>query len=140
MKKTILILVTLILLCGCTLNTKITKEEQKDVKEEQKEKKEEQKDAVIDEKSQMGQIFTKLNSYGNELYENKKYLEYYNKEDNTYFISLNELKELNYDVSNFKNENGDECDMELSGIEFDIEEKNDMKYNGAPIVSVLTGC
>lgn len=150
MKKIINILLLSILclyISGCTNNnakdlgqgndqnidSEIPSEKQNTDIEFSKEEKE------IDENSKTSQMFTKLIEYGDELYNNNNYTKY-GKKDNIYFISLNNLESLNYDISIFVGKDNTVCDKEKSGIYFDTDNffKNDIQ--GPPVVPILIGC
>ena len=61
-----------------------------------------------------------LLSYGNEIFDKKEYLNY-KTNDNEYYISLKNLKELGYETRMFVNENSlKECDSEKTGITMKI--------------------
>lgn len=94
----------------------------------------------IDESSKTNQMFTKLIEYGDELYNNNNYTKY-GKKDNIYFISLNNLESLNYDISIFAGEDGTVCDKEKSGIYFDTDNYFNIDFQEAsPVVPILIGC
>ena len=68
---------------------------------------------------------------------------YYQKRNEVYFLSLNDLKnDFGYDISMFKNEDGTLCDVDNSGIFFDDEKKLRIDYpNGSnPISVIIIGC
>ncbi len=142
MKKIINILLLSILclyISGCTNNndqnidSEIPSEKQNTDIEFSKEEKE------IDENSKTSQMFTKLIEYGDELYNNNNYTKY-GKKDNIYFISLNNLESLNYDISIFVGEDGIVCDKEKSGIYFDTDNFFKNNIQGPPVIPILIGC
>ena len=95
----------------------------------------------LEEDSHKEKMFEKLILYGSEIYEDKKY-EGYPKRNEAYFISLKDLKnDFNYDISMFKN-NDDECDIDNSGIFFDIDNKLGIKYEEGmePVIPIIIGC
>ena len=87
----------------------------------------------------MKDLFLKLDSWGSKIYEKKEYLSF-SKKNNMYFISLKELSEkYKYDISIFKDQKGTFCDIDVSGIYFDIN--NDRKINmDTPVRAVLVDC
>ena len=86
--------------------------------------------------------FDILNTYGKKIYDEKLYTSY-SKKDDMYFISLADLNKIyGYDISVFKDEKGNVCDVEESGIYFDID--NHLKLENTeyfdPIIPDLIGC
>ena len=60
-----------------------------------------------------------------------------------YFISLKQLKDnYSYDISTFKGEDGTICDVNESGIYFDISNVMHLEYNDdfLPILPSLVKC
>ncbi len=98
-------------------------------------------DTPLPKESHMGRLFSKLDLKGEELYNSKAYLNF-TKNDDIYFISLKELSEkYNYDISEFKGEDGTICDIDKSGILFDIDNKIRNKENpDSKVVSIIIGC
>ncbi len=97
---------------------------------------------VIDLESYMGKLYTTLFEYANEIYDKKGYVNY-PKRHNMYFISLNDLKkDYNYDISMFKGPDGKVCDVNESGISYDIDNYMHANYNDTyrPIFTELLGC
>ncbi len=101
------------------------------------------KDKVeLDKESLMAKQLEVLNTYAEKIYESKDY-EQFGKKRNMYFISLNELHEkYGYDVSQFKGDDGKECNKEESGIYFDIDNtlKLDLSDGFKPILPTLVEC
>ena len=87
----------------------------------------------------MKELYLKLDNWGRQIYEKKEYLSF-SKKNNMYFISLKELSEkYNYDISIFKDKKGTDCDLDVSGIYFDID--NIRKLNmEIPLLSTLIDC
>lgn len=150
MKKIINILLLSILclyISGCTNNVKDNSQENnqnidsKIPSEKQNTDIEFSKEKIeIDENSKTSQMFTKLVEYGDELYNNNNYTKY-GKKDNIYFISLNNLESLNYDISIFAGEDNTVCDKEKSGIYFDTDNYFNIDFQEAsPVVPILIGC
>lgn len=97
---------------------------------------------ILRDDSYAFKLYNKLASYGKEVYDSKKY-EKYDKRNNAYFISLKQLNEdFNYDISMFKDEKGTLCDVEQSGIFFDVDYKSGVSFadNADPILASLVGC
>ena len=111
MKKIILIISMLLLLCSC-------KKKENTIKE-----------LTITE---MNNILFK---YADTIYENGDYKKF-DKKDNQYFISLKDLsKKYKYNFDNFINkETHKECDKETSGIYFDTDNVRKLEYFKNPIV------
>lgn len=111
MKKIILIISMLLLLCSC-------KKKENTIKE-----------LTITE---MNNILFK---YADTIYENGDY-EKFDKKDNQYFISLKDLsKKYKYNFDNFINKDTHkECDKETSGIYFDTDNVRKLEYFKNPIV------
>lgn len=110
MKKILLVLIMLFLLCSCKKNNN-------------------DKELSI---SEMNEI---LFEYGDKIYESEDYKEF-QKKDNQYFISLKDLsKKYKYDFSDFINkDNHKECNKETSGIYFDTLNVRKLEYFKNPIV------
>ena len=98
-------------------------------------------DIELPKDSYMGKLFSKLDLKGEELYNSQEYLKY-SKDDGIYFISLKELSEkYNYDISQYKSEDGTICDIENSGILFDTKNKTHIKKkDDKPFAPILSGC
>lgn len=95
------------------------------------------------EDSRMALMYTKLNEYADELYKKQEYINY-NKNNDIYFISLEEMKDkYNYDITMFVGEDGTVCDTKLSGIYFDIDYKiipKDSSEDNPPVMPTLIKC
>lgn len=87
-------------------------------------------DRVVDFNEIETDIFNILFKYGSEIYENKKYLEFRKNDNGLYYLSYNDLKLMEYDVSLL----GNNCDKDLELISFDIDKKIHEEYYGAPIL------
>lgn len=140
MKKLIIIL----LLTVSVFSTACSKNENKDTpnkNESPQEAKEliftEEKSNIVDG-SHMYELFSKLTSYGREIYKNEEYIKY-SKKDGAYFISLKELSKK-YDVSIFKGEDGTVCNQQNSGIYFDTDHVIDKNSGKEPIIPILISC
>ena len=100
-------------------------------------------EVTIPENSHLNKLYTKLNEYGVALYKKKEYTSY-NKMDDVYFISLNEMhKKYNYDISMFVGEDGTVCDVNKSGVYFDIDYKlidGEVTDGMNPLVLTLIKC
>ena len=86
-------------------------------------------------------LYKKLFAEGNEIYSRVR-VDKYKTSDNNYFVSLSQLRDdFDYDISEFKSEDGTVCDTELSGLTFIFDSgiKND-KGDDVFYTSVLTGC
>lgn len=88
------------------------------------------------------ELFKELYNYGVQVFDSKEYKRF-DKKNNIYFISLYELnKKYDYDISNFKGSDGTVCDIDNSGIFFDIDHKiptnNDKDVK--PVIPILIGC
>jgi len=97
--------------------------------------------ANIDD-SKVASLYKKLIDYGNDIYISNQHVPY-PKKNNMIFISLNDLnKNFSYDISDFKGEDGTICDLDNSGIYFDIDNTLNLDYlNGAPpVFPSLVGC
>jgi hypothetical protein len=60
-----------------------------------------------------------------------------------YFASLKQLRDdFSYDISSFKGEDGTVCDIEDSGIYFDITNVMNLEYNDdfIPVLPSLVKC
>ena len=81
------------------------------------------------------EISEELYNYGIEIYSQKKY-ETLEKTDGEYFISLNTLNDLEYDISKFLNPGGshESCDKEKTGIVIDIDNVRKVDYKEYPIM------
>lgn len=91
--------------------------------------------------SKDAELHNKLNEYGISLYDNNKYTEL-SKKDEIYFASLRTLNEkYNYDISLFTGDDRKTCDIDNTGVYFDIDYKLSKKIEGQkPIVTILIGC
>ena len=97
----------------------------------------------IDKDSYLSNLFEKLSSYGDEIYNSKKDYTTYSKRNGAYFISLTDLKkDFNYDISMFKDEKDNLCDVDNSGILFDDDRKLGIEYldDENPISVIIIGC
>lgn len=95
-----------------------------------------------DENPYISNLFTVLSNYGYEIYDKQQYSSY-SKENDMYFISLNQLKkDFSYEISSFKGEDGTVCDKNKSGIYFDIDNTLGIEYSEdfKPIFPMLIGC
>jgi hypothetical protein len=81
------------------------------------------------------EISEELYNYGIEIYSQKKY-ETLEKTNGEYFISLNALDDLEYDISKFLNPGGnhESCDKEKTGIVIDIDNVRKVDYKEYPIM------
>ena len=81
------------------------------------------------------EISEKLYNYGIEIYSQKKY-ETLEKTNGEYFISLNALDGLEYDISKFVNPGGnhESCDKEKTGVFIDIDNVRKVDYKEYPIM------
>jgi hypothetical protein len=96
----------------------------------------------IPEGSHLDKLYNILTNYGKKIYQDKAY-EGLEKKNEMYFASLKQLKEkFSYDVSSFVGEDGTVCDVDESGIYFDIDNKMNYKYNEdfLPILPTLVKC
>ena len=97
---------------------------------------------IIDVNSYMGKLYTTLFVYANDIYDKKGYANY-PKRHFMYFISLKDLKnDFGYDISMFKGPDGKQCDVNESGISYDIDNYMHANYTDSyrPIFSELKGC
>ena len=101
------------------------------------------KDKVeLDKDSSMAKQLEILNTYGEKMYDSREY-ESFRKKKEMYFISLNELQaKYGYDISVFKGEDGKQCNLEESGIYFDIDNTMhiDLSNGFKPVLSTLVEC
>ncbi len=76
-----------------------------------------------------------LYNYGVEIYNQKKYVSI-EKTEGEYFISLNDLSNLNYDISKFVNPNGnhESCDKEKTGVVIDLDNVRKVEYEKYPLM------
>ena len=149
LKLSIIVFLLFFIISGCSLFEKTEINEEKNTNDnienvENDETDENQltpNNVELPNDSHMGILFSKLDLKGEELYDSKEYLKF-SKNNDIYFISLKELNEkYNYDISIYKGEDGTICDIEESGILFDIEKKiRAVKKLDKPIVSILIGC
>lgn len=160
MKKIILILAICLLLVGCNKKNKpVTTPAQNETNTTVKtndnstvELEENNTDIIgvtlsdkkikIEESTGMPNLFDKLVKQGRELYKNKSYTNF-EKRNEAYFISLKKLKsDFNYDISSFKGDDGTFCDIENSGIYFDVDNKMGVGFTGdtPPVIPMLIGC
>ena len=118
MKKIGILLITLLLVCGCG------KKNDKGVEEPK----------TIDFEAKREELNNKLLEYGKLVYENDTWI-YGDIEKGVYFMTLKEMSERNkYDISMFVNpETNKACDVEMTKIEFYIDgregNKNTYHYN-----------
>ena len=97
---------------------------------------------IIDVDSYMGNLYTILFKYANEIYDKKAYANY-PKIHFMYFVSLKDLEsDFGYDISMFKGPKGKQCDINKSGISYDIDNYMNAKYTDSyrPIFCELIGC
>ena len=160
MKKIILILAICLLLVGCNKKNKpVTTPAQNETNTTVKtndnstvELEENNTDIIgvtlsdkkikIEESTGMPNLFDKLVKQGRELYKNKSYTNF-EKRNEAYFISLKNLKkDYNFDISSFKGEDGTVCDIDNSGIYFDVDNRMGVKFSKdePPVVPMLIGC
>ena len=95
-----------------------------------------------EKKSSNSAMLELLHKKGTEIYKNKSYTKY-EKRNEAYFISLKKLKsDFNYDISSFKGDDGTFCDIENSGIYFDVDNKMGVGFTGdtPPVIPMLIGC
>ena len=149
MKKIILyimIICSCLLLTGCGSNKKDNKKEKS--KEEVVNVPEDGTITFSEEKvdvpkgSHTEKLYSILNDYGHKIYQDKAY-EGLEKKNDMYFASLKQLKEkFSYDITAFVGEDGTICDVDESGIYFDIDNKMNYKYNDdfLPILPSLVKC
>ena len=96
----------------------------------------------IPEGSQLEKMYSVLSEYGKTIYNNKAY-ENFDKKNDMYFISLQQLNtDFSYDISGFKGEDGTICDIKESGIYFDINHVMKLEYNEdfLPVLPSLVKC
>ncbi len=96
----------------------------------------------ISKSSPMFELFDMLSIYTKKYYDDKTYLSYSKKND-MYFISLADLNKLyGFDISVFKDEKGNVCDIEESGVYFDPDNHLNLEYTSDfdPIIPSLIGC
>lgn len=121
MKKIGIMLIMLLLVCGCG------KKNDKGVEEPK----------TIDFESKREELNNKLLEYGKLVYENDTWI-YGDIEKGVYFMTLKEMSERNkYDISMFVNpETNEACDVETTKIEFYIDGKDGNKntYHYNPVL------
>ena len=136
LKLSIIVFLLFFIISGCSLFEKTEINEEKNTNDnienvENDETDENQltpNNVELPNDSHMGILFSKLDLKGEELYDSKEYLKF-SKNNDIYFISI------------YKGEDGTICDIEESGILFDIENKiRAVKKLDKPIVSILIGC
>ena len=149
MKKIILfimIICSCLILTGCGSNKKDNKKDNS--KEEVVNVPDEGVVSFSDEKvdiqkgSHIEKLYNTLSNYGNKIYKDKAY-EGLEKKNKMYFASLRQLKEkFSYDISSFVGEDGTVCDVDESGIYFDIDNEMKYEYNDdfLPILPSLVKC
>lgn len=96
----------------------------------------------LNDNSKEKKLMDKLQTLGEKIYKDKQY-EKYEKKNDIYFISLNDLhKDFNLDISDFKGSDGTTCDRANSGIFFDVDNKMNIKFkeNAQPVIPLLIGC
>lgn len=96
----------------------------------------------IEVSEQSKALFNILSSWGKIIYEKGDY-QNFSKKSNMYFISLNDLnKKYSYDISQFKDDKGNICDVNSSGIYFDSENTLQISRESdmLPIVPSLVKC
>ena len=148
MKK---LFICLLIIVSCFLLTGCGKEKENDKKKESKEETVEvPKESVsfsdekveISEGSATDKMYRVLYGYGKAIYEAKAY-EKYNKKNDMYFVSLQQLKDnFAYDISSFKGDDGTVCDVADSGIYFDIDNVMNLEYKDdfIPVLPSLVKC
>ena len=124
MKKVLLILITILLLTGCSSKNETT-EEIITTK------------PVVDKKEKLTEAENILLNYGKLIYENDTWTKG-NVQVMTYHMSLKEMQDINkYDISMFINpETGKQCDLEKTKIEFVVKSSTSTKteYSFNPVV------
>ena len=87
-------------------------------------------------------LLQNLLRWGSYIYNRNEYLSF-GKKNNIYFISLKELNEkYSYDISIFKDGDGTACDVEESGVYFDVDDVLGLTKGEhyEPISPALVGC
>jgi len=142
----IFILCSCLLLTGCGPEKKDNdkKKAKEDVVEEPIDKGVSLSDEKVDiaENSEIDKMYHVLSGYGETIYKEKSY-EKFEKKNDMYFISLKQLKDnYSYDISTFKGEDGTICDVNESGIYFDISNVMHLEYNDdfLPVLPSLVKC
>ncbi len=89
--------------------------------------------------SQLDKMFNKLFEYGEKIYATGEYTNFEIFND-MYFISLKGINErYNYNISMFVGEDGTTCNVNMSGVYFDIDYKI-AKNKNSPVIPSLVGC
>jgi len=102
----------------------------------------EQEGATVTEDFDRDQLYSFLSKYGVDIFKNKQY-ENYPKKNGMFFISLKQLQEdFSIDISIYKGSDGTFCDVNQSGIFFDLDNVLNLEYNDnfMPILPTLIGC
>lgn len=140
MKKILIITFCLIMLCSCE-NKNNNSDINIDINANSNQTSTEKENKIIlDDNTNYGKLVSTLLQYSRELYDKKEYVNY-SKKDGMYFISLKELNEIyNYDISIYKNAKGDICNINESGITFDIQRTKVTDLKVYPTMVTLIGC
>ena len=97
---------------------------------------------VLTDSDKLYPIVEKLLEYGNEIYDKKGYATY-SKRKGAYFVSLSDMeKDFNYDISMFVDSKGNYCDVDATGVYFDVDKKMQKEYADGlnPIIVATNGC
>ncbi len=139
----LLIILSCFILTGCGSKDKTEKKSKGDRVDVPKESVSFSNEKIeIAEGSQTDKMYKILYDYGKAIYDAKSY-ERLNKKNDMYFASLKQLRDdFSYDISSFKGEDGTVCDIEDSGIYFDITNVMNLEYNDdfIPVLPSLVKC
>ena len=139
----LLIIISCFILTGCGSKDKTEKKSKEDTVDIPKDAVSFSSEKVeVAEGSQTDKMYKTLYGYGTAIYNEKKY-ERYEKKNDMYFVSLKQLRDdFSYDISSFKGEDGTPCDIEDSGIYFDITNVMNLEYTEdfIPVLPSLIKC
>lgn len=88
---------------------------------------------VLEFNSEEQKIIDSLNKYGEEIYNNKEYLNFNKDKQGVYYASINDLEKLGYDISVIDKE----CTLDEPIIYFDVDNIMNNEYYDIPLIYII---